>query len=121
MEDINTLLNTGEVPNLFPHEEKVEVVEMVRGAARSEGKAPDGTLAQLYSYFVSRCKKQLHLILCFSPIGDAFRGRLRQFPSLINCTTIDWFSEWPQDALVSVAQKFLGPIELETSVKDQCV
>ena len=26
-----------------------------------------------------------------SPIGDAFRNRLRMFPSLINCCTIDWF------------------------------
>jgi len=33
-----------------------------------------------------------------SPIGDAFRTRLRQFPSLVNCCTIDWFTAWPQDA-----------------------
>lgn len=26
-----------------------------------------------------------------SPIGDAFRTRLRMFPSLVNCCTIDWF------------------------------
>ena len=26
-----------------------------------------------------------------SPIGDAFRRRLRMFPSLVNCCTIDWF------------------------------
>ena len=26
-----------------------------------------------------------------SPVGEAFRARCRQFPSLINCTTIDWF------------------------------
>jgi dynein heavy chain, axonemal len=29
-------------------------------------------------------------VLAFSPIGDAFRDRLRAFPSLINCCTIDW-------------------------------
>ena len=121
LEDINTLLNTGEVPNLFEPEEKIEVCELVRGAAKSESKAPDGTIAQLYSFFVQRCKKMLHIVLCFSPIGDAFRTRLRMFPSLVNCTTIDWFSEWPQDALLSVAQKFLHPLEMNVEVKAQCV
>ena len=46
---------------------------------------------------------------CFlSPVGDSFRNRLRMFPSLVNCCTIDWFTEWPNDALISVAQQFLG-------------
>ena len=35
------------------------------------------------------------------------RARLRKFPSLVNCCTIDWFSEWPSDALKSVASQFL--------------
>ena len=35
------------------------------------------------------------------------RARLRKFPSLVNCCTIDWFSEWPSDALRSVASQFL--------------
>jgi dynein heavy chain len=46
-----------------------------------------------------------------SPIGEIFRARLRQFPSLVNCCTIDWFSEWPDEALQSVASTFLGEIE----------
>lgn len=38
-----------------------------------------------------------------SPLGDLFRERLRKFPSIVNCCTIDWFSEWPDQALSSVA------------------
>jgi hypothetical protein len=34
-----------------------------------------------------------------SPVGDAFRDRLRKFPSLVNCCTIDWFSSWPVEVL----------------------
>lgn len=30
VEDINNLLNTGEVPNLYPQDEKAEILEMVR-------------------------------------------------------------------------------------------
>ena len=52
-------------------------------------------------------------LLCFfsfvcSPIGEIFRARLRQFPSLVTCCTIDWFSEWPEQALISVANTFIS-------------
>jgi dynein heavy chain len=30
VEDINNLLNTSEIPNLFPPEDKAEITEMVR-------------------------------------------------------------------------------------------
>ena len=33
---------------------------------------------------------------------DIPEERLRQFPSLVNCSTIDWFTEWPAEALESV-------------------
>jgi len=45
----------------------------------------------MYNYFIERVKQNLHVALAMSPIGDAFRNRLRMFPSLINCCTIDWF------------------------------
>ena len=35
------------------------------------------------------------------------RQRLRMFPALVNCCTIDWFREWPAEALASVATSFL--------------
>jgi dynein heavy chain len=50
--------------------------------------------------------------LCFSPVGDAFRNRSRKFPALVNCTVIDWFHPWPEDALLSVAAKFLEDVEM---------
>ena len=51
-----------------------------------------------------------------SPLGEIFRARLRMFPALVNCCTIDWFSPWPADALKSVALKFLQDIpELDTT------
>ena len=49
----------------------------------------------------------MHVVLAFSPIGEAFRRRLRMFPSIVNCSTIDWFLPWPNEALKSVANQFL--------------
>jgi len=121
VEDLNNLLNSGEVPNIFAADERVQICEMVRTAARQSGAAPEGTPNQLYSYFVDRCRKMISVILCFSPIGDAWRSRLRQFPSLVNCCTIDWFTEWPADALTAVAKKNMDEIEMAADVRAACV
>ena len=48
-------------------------------------------LEQLFLIKTDRTREQLHIVLAMSPIGDAFRERLRKFPSLVNCCTIDWF------------------------------
>lgn len=34
------------------------------------------------------------------------------YPAFVNCTTIDWFSEWPNDALLEVAEKYLESMDL---------
>jgi dynein heavy chain len=41
-----------------------------------------------------------------------------RFPSLVSCTTIDWFSVWPADALKSVANKFLPSMEPAADAAD---
>ena len=50
----------------------------------------------VFNHFISRVRNNLHVVLCMSPVGDAFRTRCRMFPSLVNCCTIDWFTEWPR-------------------------
>lgn len=44
------------------------------------------------------------MIIAMSPLGEVFRARLRMFPSLVNNCTIDWFSEWPEEALLGVGK-----------------
>ena len=75
----------------------------------------------MYNFFIERVKSNLHVVLAMSPIGDAFRSRLRMFPSLINCCTIDWFMAWPEDALEMVAKKFLEEIELDANIKSESI
>ncbi|XP_027740579.1 dynein heavy chain 12, axonemal isoform X2 [Empidonax traillii] len=112
LEDVDSVLNTGEVPNLFAADEKQEITEGVRAAVQTDSKGEELSPLALFAYFVNFCKENLHIVVAFSPIGDAFRNRLRQFPSLINCCTIDWFQPWPEDALERVASKFLETLEL---------
>jgi dynein heavy chain len=116
VEDINNMLNNGEVPNIFPSDERAAICESVRPFAKQVfGKAAtDMGPQELYSFFIRRVKQNLHIVLAFSPIGDAFRDRLRKFPALINCCTIDWFTAWPSDALIAVAERFLSSVKFDS-------
>ncbi|XP_077305116.1 dynein axonemal heavy chain 3 [Lithobates pipiens] len=121
VEDINMLLNTGDVPNIFPADEKADIVEKMQSIARTEGKKIEATPLAMYNFFIERVKANLHIVLAMSPIGDAFRNRLRMFPSLINCCTIDWFQTWPTDALEMVANKFLEDVDLDDDIRKEVV
>lgn len=84
------------------------IYEIIRPQAKKAGR--DGSTLEMYMFFVDQCRKNLHMVIAMSPFGDAFRTRLRMFPSLVNCCTIDWFSEWPADALKSVATNFIATV-----------
>lgn len=74
------------------------------------------TTETIYALLIERARANMHLVVCMSPIGDAFRNRLRQYPALINCTTIDWFLEWPREALLEVGNKFLMNLNLTLTI-----
>ena len=121
VEDINNLLNTADVPNLFASDEKATLSEKTRPAAKALGRQLN-TPAESWAFFLERCKANLHVVLAFSPVSDAFRARLRSFPSLVNCCTIDWFTSWPDDALLAVANRFLAEVEMTSDeVRNKCV
>lgn len=110
LEDINNILNSGEVPNLFEADEYERMVTGTRAAAKDAG-IPEGDRDAIFNFFINRVRNNLHVVLCMSPVGDAFRSRCRMFPSLVNCCTIDWFTEWPRDALLSVASSSFSKVE----------
>lgn len=75
----------------------------------------------MFAFFINRCKQKLHMMLCFSPIGPSFRARLRLYPSLVNCCTIDWYEMWPEDALGMVATRYLSDVALDPMVRTAAV
>ena len=109
-EDVNALLNSGDVANLFTGDELTALLDallpVVRDASASTSRD------SLYSAFVSRVQLHLHVVLCMSPVGSSFRMRCRQFPALINCTTVDWYDKWPTSALQQVATHTLSSLQL---------
>uniref|UniRef100_H2YSE4 AAA+ ATPase domain-containing protein n=1 Tax=Ciona savignyi TaxID=51511 RepID=H2YSE4_CIOSA len=168
LEDINLLLNTGDIPNIFENEERLEIIDKMQGLAQADGdERVEITPLNMYTKFIERVNSKkiienfyvaklqifeflpssysskdiyhsnlkinnfiqlklivfrcLHVVLAFSPVGDDFRTRLRNFPSLINCCTIDWFQAWPDDALEMVANHFLDEVEMSQSMRQAAV
>ncbi|CAM9415910.1 unnamed protein product, partial [Hapterophycus canaliculatus] len=107
---VNDLLTSGVIPDLFAKDEFDAIFQSIKSAAKSAG-VPD-VRDSLMQFFVDRVRANLHIVLCFSPVGDAFRSRCRRFPGLINCTQIDLFRPWPRDALVKVSLWFLEDMDL---------
>lgn len=109
---LNDLLSSGEIADLFAAEDADGIVNSVRPAVKSEGLTD--SKENCWKFFIDRVRRNLHMALCFSPVGESFRNRARKFPAIINCTVIDWFHAWPEDALLSVAAKFLADVEMKS-------
>ena len=101
---VNDMLSSGWVKGLFEKDEMDGVFQALRNEAKSAG-IPDSR-DSMFDFFLSRILRNLHIVLCFSPVGDTFRIRSRRFPGLCNCTSIDWFHR-TCIALVTVVVVFL--------------
>ncbi|XP_057572498.1 dynein axonemal heavy chain 9 [Hippopotamus amphibius kiboko] len=113
---INDLLASGEIPDLYPDNEVENIISNVRNEAKTQGLVDNRE--NCWQFFVGRVRRQLKVALCFSPVGTKLRVRSRKFPAIVNCMAIDWFHEWPQQALESVSLRFLQNTEgIEPSVK----
>ncbi|PRP75973.1 hypothetical protein PROFUN_01689 [Planoprotostelium fungivorum] len=111
LEDINNMLNSGDVPNIFTFEDMEAIANVIGPVVQSYGLNVNKEV--IYSHFLRRVQQNLHIVITMSPLGEGFRNRLRMFPSLVNCCAIDWFSPWPTDALIGVAEKFLKDLPID--------
>uniref|UniRef100_A0A671Z136 Dynein, axonemal, heavy polypeptide 9 like n=1 Tax=Sparus aurata TaxID=8175 RepID=A0A671Z136_SPAAU len=113
---INDMLASGDIPDLFSDEEVDMIVTSIRMELRGLGLIDSRD--NCWSFFIERIRRQLKVVLCFSPVGFTLRTRARKFPALVNCTAIDWFHSWPQLALQSVSTTFIEKIPgLEPKVR----
>ena len=104
LEDVNSILTSGEVLNIYESEDIEKIVSEARAGAEAASGGSCGR-EQVLNYYRRTVRNRLHIIMTFSPIGNLFRRRMLQFPSFSNCCTVDWFHRWPQTALLSVARR----------------
>ena len=102
LEDMNNVLNSGDIPNIYKDEDIKQIKDVVHQEVMELGLIDN--INNNMSVYLKRVQSKIHIILAMSPVGEQFNTRLRMFPSLVNCCTIDWFTEWPEEALLSVAR-----------------
>ncbi|NXH15458.1 DYH17 protein, partial [Bucco capensis] len=114
---INDYLASGEVPDLFQDDDLQNIISAMKPEVTLLGL--QDTRENCWKLFIERVRRQLKVILCFSPVGSTLRVWAKKFPAVVNCMAIDWFHEWPQDALISISSRFLEETEdIEPEVKD---
>ncbi|XP_076235061.1 dynein beta chain, ciliary [Calliopsis andreniformis] len=106
---INDMLAFGEISELFADDEIDNIVNGVRNEVKQTGMMD--TNENCWKFFIDRVRSHLKCVLCFSPVGSTLRNRARQFPAIVNNTSINWFQSWPLEALRSVSARFLGELE----------
>ena len=77
---MNDLLSSGNIPGLFPAEDMDDIINNMRPAVKRAG-LPD-TRDNCWDMFINAVRDNLHVILCFSPIGDPIKIRTRRFPAV---------------------------------------
>jgi len=69
LEYINNVLSVGEVANLFPKDELDDILTFVAPLMKKDDPRRPPTQDNLYDYFISRARNNLHIVLCFSPVS----------------------------------------------------
>ncbi|XP_049786264.1 dynein axonemal heavy chain 7-like [Schistocerca cancellata] len=134
LEDLNCLVSTGEVPNMFTRIEKQEILDlyrlctlqllataMVRSAAQGGISSVEISLVEAFKFFISRCKLKLHIMLSFNHTFSEYRRRLHSYTNLVTCCDCIWFEPWTDDALEKVAQRYLSDAHVSDQTKTAAV
>ena len=84
LEYLNNVLSSGEVSNLFARDELDEIIGQLIPIMKAQFPRRPPTQENLYEYFISRARQNLHVVLCFSPVSG---------PSLHLCMLLPFL--WP--------------------------
>ena len=60
---------------MFPRDEMDEILQDLVPIMKKQYPRRVPTNENLYDYFISRVRQNLHVVLCFSPVGEKFRRR----------------------------------------------
>ena len=67
LEDINNILNSGDVANLYNEKDMEEIVANCKGDCAKKNLQPNKM--NIFSMYLARVKRNIHNVICMSPMG----------------------------------------------------
>ena len=120
---MNNILNSGDVTGIYQDKDMDDIVNACKGECMKRNLQPNKM--NIYGQYLNRVKSNIHLVIAMSPLSTQFQNRLRMFPSLVNCCTLDWFTEWPEEALLGVGKgqlvDFMDEVGIDQQLLDRMV
>ncbi|XP_068243599.1 uncharacterized protein [Palaemon carinicauda] len=113
---LNTLILTGDIPNVLPPEDLSYLMDRLRLFAEDRG-SNDG---DLWKELIQRVADLVHVVITTSPC-TSLTQILSQYPAFTTRLTMDYYKPWPQEALVKVGEHYLNEVPLRRSVKDSVI
>lgn len=95
LEDINNVLNSGDIPNLYSSDEQDQIVNTMRPYIQEQGLQP--TKANLMAAYTGRVRSNIHVVLCMRygqplwPCRDGPRACHEEGPGLLGVEVSDSF------------------------------
>lgn len=73
LEYLNNILSSGVISNLFNRDEQAEIVSELTPIMKRENQKKTATAETVMEFFLQRTCQNLHVVFCFSPVGETFR------------------------------------------------
>jgi dynein heavy chain 2 len=93
LEIMNSLLSGSEVGGIYTQEELDVVTSLVK-----DGMSEDGFYGTAYDFFVSRIRKNLHIVLIVDSASPEFRIRCESNPALYTRCQMQWIDSWSKES-----------------------
>ncbi|EDO38992.1 predicted protein [Nematostella vectensis] len=95
LELINSLLSAGEIPGLYSPEELEPLLSPLRDQASQEGFR--GTM---FSYFASRVRTNLHIVLIMDSSSPSFIVNCESNPAFFKTCAVQWMEQWSKESMI---------------------
>eukprot|EP00899_Mesostigma_viride_P029629 jgi/Mesvir1/9851/Mv22388-RA.1 len=103
LELVNSVLSGGEVPGLFTPEELRGALAPLQELMASEGFQH----RNLFSFFVSRVRANLHVVLSMDPRNPLYELRCESNPALFTRCSVQWLGTWQPSGMQFVPRALL--------------
>ncbi|KAJ3215292.1 Cytoplasmic dynein 2 heavy chain 1 [Dinochytrium kinnereticum] len=113
LEYVNSLLSGGEVPGLYAPDELDTLL-----ASLKDQHSEEGFRGTLFDFFVSRIKRNLHVVLIMDSASAKLIPYCEANPALYTRCQIQWMDTWTQESMEVLIRDSFSHNQLLTEIKD---